>query len=813
MSRLLVLLVALLAACTSAVPPEKDRNDDPDLAGEYYALKRAGTEDIHASLAAARVQMKRMPRYSTVADAIQRPLAQRIAADAHSPAPLRPWKFLGPGNVGGRTRALVIDPADPNVMYAAGVSGGIWKTINAGARWEPIGDDLINIAVNSLVLHPHDRNVLYAGTGEGYFRETVRGTALPLRGNGIFVSRDAGATWEQLPSTANENFHWVNDLVISTHDPDRVYAATRTGVWRSPDGGATWDLILPGGVRGGCLDLAYRGDTGSDFLFASCGTFERATVYRSLNASGDPAWEGVLSHGQMGRTTLAIAPSQPSTVYAMSASNQPDARLNQALLAVWRSDRDGEPGSWTMLVSNDSGADPVGARMLTNLQSADNEVCGGPFEQHVTMGWYCNVIAVDPVDPNRVWAGGVDLFRSDDGGRTWGIASYWWAEEEPSLPYVHADQHAIVFHPRYDGVTNKTVYFGNDGGVFRTDDANARVVYGRDAVCLDDQAETTFVSLNNNYGVTQFYHGAVFPDGRRFIGGTQDNGSIVGSIDHGTDGWHRVTGGDGGYVAVDPVSPEFVYTESQFGFMNMSSNGGERFVRFREGLEGGDFLFVTPFTLDPNAPRTLWLGGRRMYRGAPNTVWVTASAPLPALVSAVAVAPGDSDRVIAGTSQGHIARTDSARTATASTVWTVVQPRGGFVSSLTHDPSNPMTVYATYAGFGGTHVWISRDGGATWSPLDGSGDAALPDIPVHSLAVDPTRPERLYLGTDLGVFVSLDGGASWAVENSGFAAAVTETVLIAPGSIGPAVYAFTHGRGAWRAELTPGQQRRRAIRH
>ncbi|HEX9163921.1 MAG TPA: hypothetical protein VF980_19585, partial [Thermoanaerobaculia bacterium] len=176
-----------------------------------------------------------------------------------------------------------------------------------------------------------------------------------------------------------------------------------------------------------------------------------------------------------------------------------------------------------------------------------------------------------------------------------------------------------------------------------------------------------------------------------------------------------------------------------------------------------------------------------------------------------AVAPHDSDRVIAGTNAGSIFSTATATSATSTTDWTRVEPRAGWVSSLTFDPVDPSTIYATYAGFGGKHVWKSTDGAATWAAIDGSGDATLPDIPVHSLAVDPVRRDRLYLGTDLGVFVSLDGGAHWNVENTGFPDVVTEWVTVAQGERGPAVYAFTHGRGAWRAELAP-ETRRRSVR-
>jgi len=158
--------------------------------------------------------------------------------------------------------------------------------------------------------------------------------------------------------------------------------------------------------------------------------------------------------------------------------------------------------------------------------------------------------------------------------------------------------------------------------------------------------------------------------------------------------------------------------------------------------------------------------------------------------------------VLAGTTEGTIARTNDA------TTWTTTRPRDGWVSSLTFDPVDANLVFATYAGFGGAHVWKSSDGGATWTSIDGN----LPDMPVHAIAVDPTRRTRLFLGTDLGVFVSLDGGASWSVENTGFANAVTEAIFIGPGDLGPAVYAFTHGRGAWRAELTITGAKRRSVR-
>ena len=803
MRKTAALLFVLAVSCSHARvdvrSEERERLDEPGAAAAQYAMKRAGSADPQSSYAAARARMHSMRRYSTTADRILDAPRDRIASNATAPdRPVGAWTFLGPGNIGGRTRALLIDPNNPDVMYAAAVSGGVWKTTDAGARWSPVADLLVNLDVNSLAFDPKNSQTVYAGTGEGYFREDIRGTALPLRGNGIFVTHNAGASWEQLAATRVADFHWVNDVAVSAHDSNRLYAATRTGVWRSADAGATWRNVLPTTVKGGCLDLALRTDTAGDFLFASCGVLDQATVYRATNAESDAPFTAVFSQPGMSRTSLAIAPSNPSIIYALAADS------DQQLLGVYRSDHNGDPGSWLARVTK---TDPVlqNTMLLTNPAAP---LCGNP-NARTPMGWHCNVIAVDPRDPERVWAAGVDLFRSDDGGRTWGIGSYWWAD--PILPgFVHADQHVIVFDPRYDGSTNKTLFAANDGGIYRTDDARAPVALGNKAACEPGNTGMSWRSLNHNYGATQFYHGTVTPDGRTYLGGAQDNGTVFGSPSFGIDGWKMQNGGDGGYVAVDPVVPTTIYSESQYGFIEKSTDGGQTFDDFTAGLQD-QFLFITPYLIDPNQHDRLWIAGLRFWRReAASSKWVSVTGlPLAGQVSALAVANGNPDHLLGGTSAGELLRSDNATADPGLVTWTRALPRAGYVSSITFDPANTNVAYATYAGFGGgAHVWKSSDGGTTWAPLDGTGDGALPDIPMHSLAVDSTRPGRLFLGTDLGLFVSTDNGEHWMVENSGFAAVITETVFVGPGALGPAVYAFTHGRGAWRAELTTPKRRR-----
>jgi photosystem II stability/assembly factor-like uncharacterized protein len=788
--------------------------DEPDAAALHYRRKREGNTPNFNTVAAyekALAQLDRMPRYSTRLGAH---LAGRSAGGRASIAKfvgaraLGQWEAVGPGNIGGRTRTLVIHPLHPEIMYAGGVSGGVWKTTDGGASWAPVSDRLANIAVNSMAIHPEDPDILFIGTGEGYFREIVRGTWLPLRGAGIYKTTDGGATWSRLPRTDGPDFHWVNDLVISPLEPDRIYAATRTGVQLSEDGGESWIGFLDPDVNGGCLDLALRTDQPVDWIYAACGTFEQATVYRrKMFRTG--LWDAVLSEPGMGRTTLAIAPSDQSVIYALSASNDPGPNgvYEQGLLAVYRSTAGGNPSSWRVQVDN-TDSEKLNTLLLTNAGVAVNQECGWEEENTwVSMGWYCNVIAVDPVDPDIVWAAGVDLFRSDDGGQSWGPASYWWGGDASS--YVHADQHAIVFHPDYDGTANTTMFTASDGGVFRTHNPNGTVANEIEALCDPAQSGVEFTRLNHNLGITQFYHGAVYPGADRYIGGTQDNGTLLGTDDAGHDGWLHVSGGDGGYVAVDPANPERVYAESQRFYFKRSTDGGQTFEVALDGITEAarNFLFITPFVMDPNQPRRLWAGGRRLWRtddGA--TRWNAASETSlgTGQVSALAVAPGNSQSVIVGTTDGFIYRNDRALETGATTQWASSRPREGFVTSLAFDPSNPGVVFATFAEFGGRHVWRSGDDGETWEAIDGTGTTAVPDIPVHSIVIDPDDPRRLYLGTDLGVMVSVNGGATWAVENTGFANAVTEWLTLGDDGDGqPWLFAFTHGRGAWRVRLQP----------
>jgi uncharacterized protein (TIGR03437 family) len=784
---------ARLAAIERELTHAPLRYDAPDEAARFYLQKRlpSGVAELPVErYFSARAQADALPQYATVTKSLRPSRTElRRRAEATEPAA---WTALGPGNIGGRTRALLVHPTQSQTMYAAGVAGGVWRSENGGMSWHPLNDLLPNLAVSVLVFDPQNSSVLYAGTGEGMFNQDA------VRGAGIFKTLDGGANWVRLPSTATTDFHYVNDLVVSPAHSQRLYAATRTGVWRSLDGGGAWTRVLAANAAGGCLDLAIRTDQTGDFLFAACGNLAQATVYRNTDAAGAGNWTPVLTEAGMGRTTLAVAPANQNIVYALAASVVPGS-YQHGLHAVFRSTAGGAEGTWTAQVRN-TDATKLNTLLLSNPLAAASSECGLGPNTFSNQGWYDNVIAVDPLDANRVWAGGIDLFRSDDGGRTWGLASFWWAEKT-SPRYAHADQHVLVFHPSYNGTSNQTLYVGNDGGLFRTD--NARAAVSTAVPCNPTPAAVSWTSLNRQYGVTQFYHGAVTSDGKTFLGGTQDNGTVLGTEAEGPEGWREIFGGDGGYVAVEPGNPLTAYVSSLAALLRKSTDGGKTFFNASFGLDlqRANSVFVPPFLMEASAPQRLWFGGSGVWRsinGGANWQNFNNQAYN---ISALAVAPTNPGAVLAGSATGDLFRLRAEFDYEETPSWLNEKFRDGYISSITFDPFNATVAYATCSTFGGTHVWRTENGGVTWVDSDGFGAGRLPDLPVHCLVVDPNNPARLYIGTDLGVFVSLDRGTTWLVESSGFPNTVVEALTIQTVNGTTSLYAFTHGRGVWRVVL------------
>ncbi len=321
------------------------------------------------------------------------------------------WEWLGPGNVGGRIRSILIHPTNPNTIWIGSVSGGIWRTDNAGASWYPVDDFMANLAVTSLVMDPKNYNVLYAGTGEGF------GNGDGLQGAGVFKSTDAGVTWSQLPST--KNWLYVGRLA---HHPDSsgvLLAAISGGVWKTTNGGATWNNVLfPPSMA---TDVQYHPSFANNVLVGTMtGAYYSSDYGTTFNmlTTGNP---GKLPL-DTGRCEVAFAPSTLLVMYVSMNKNGGE---------IWR----GNFGAATWTLMN-TGSGYLGDQ-----------------------GDYANPIWVDPMDPDIIVIGGLGCARSTDGGSTL----------VDILP-LHADNHIIVNDPGYNGTTNRKVYVGTDGGLQVTQD-------------------------------------------------------------------------------------------------------------------------------------------------------------------------------------------------------------------------------------------------------------------------------------------------------------------------------------------------------
>ncbi|HRQ54534.1 MAG TPA: hypothetical protein PL018_09785, partial [Ignavibacteriaceae bacterium] len=664
------------------------------------------------------------------------------------------WSQHGPGNIGGRIRSIAVHPTDPNTIYLGAVAGGVWKSINGGTSWASLTDFMGNIAVCALVIDPNNPNTIYAGTGEGFFNLDA------IRGAGIFKSTDAGASWTQLSSTNNSNFYYVNDLDYDATN-QVLYAATRKGLYSSNDGGASFTVkISASGSDVHCLDIEIA-NTNPRTIFATLGLFNQSEIWRSTNA-GISFTQNTTFLGH-GRIEMTVSKSNPSVAYAsyMSLSTYGTGKLEYTSNAG---------NTWTAITI--PGPSISGATTYTGGQ-----------------GWYDNILSVDPDNASIVFAGGIDNFKSTNGGSSWTQKTNWYTGT--SYQYVHADQHAMAWAPSNSNI----VYLGNDGGIWKSTNKGEN-----------------WTALNNNLFITQFYYGAVNPTGTVYAGGTQDNGTLRTT---GSSNWNEILGGDGGATEIDFNNPNNIYMEYIRLCIFKSTNAGASFFKAMNGipLSGPNAYdgtsdrtqFISPFSMDPNNSSTIVAGTYRIWRttdGASN--WSAISTDLTgdgsggngATVSTVIVAKGNSNVIYAGCSNGRVQVTTDA--GSSWNLRTSGLPNLS-VTRIATDPNNPATAYVTFSGYtASSKIYKTTNYGTNWTNISGN----LPNLPTNCVVVNPANGSNLFVGTDLGVFSTTDGGGSWVQDVSGMA---NVPVLDIDYRVSDnKLFAATHGRSMYSSTLTGG---------
>lgn len=627
--------------------------------------------------------------------------------------------------------------------------------------WLAVDDFFATLAVTDIASDPNAPNTMYFCTGEGRFNADA------TRGAGIWKSTDAGESWSRINSTATEDFYYCQ--VIQVHPANSfVYAGTNNGLFRSEDGGNTWELILGNGESTDRTDVADLEISADGSLFASFGSIaERGSIFYS--AYGDRGtWEervqGIPSGAH--RIELACAPSEPRRIYAIPVRNDVN---NRRIFGIYRSNDAGM--TWEAV------ADPGGDKNFAAQQ-----------------GWYDLIAQVHPDDPDFVLIGGLNIWRSIDGGANWQQLTEGNRRIKSELPYVHVDQHEIVF------LNADTVLFGNDGGIYRCDSIRT--------------SKPGFYDLNANYNVTQFYTGRIEQErnGHFVLGGTQDNGS-QGSTDHGISEFDLKSWADGSFCAINHEDPGIFFTTTQYRRMYRNRHGDIDTIT-NPYITNNNTQFINPMMMDPNDPELIYqasnLGIWRLSNAsmADSTQWKRATRPF-GIPAAMALSKNVRNIGFAAMyNTGRVFRIEGMDQTTEGYSPVDIDPLGQLPrpdrinpSCIAVDPADANHLIITYSNYGVDHVWECRNAlgpEPTWTHISGD----LPDIPVSWALISPFDPNVCYLGTELGVMMTTkvqDSLTKWESMNTGLAYLRVSMLDIRPND--RTLLAATHGRGMYTCVL------------
>lgn len=666
------------------------------------------------------------------------------------------WQELGPapttgyGGAAGRMSAIDVSPTDPDRYLVAGADGGVWITVDGAQTWQNVTDHLPTSSIGAIAIAPSDESRVYVGTGEANFANHSR------YGLGVYRSDDGGFTWDHLGQSTFSG-RCISRIVVSSTDADVLFAgvtgaggfpalagakghpdaAGPLGVFRSIDGGESWEHLTVGVPALDATELAID-PTNPDIVYAAIG-----------HIFGHPD-NGLYRSTNGGESWSRLAGGLPTTGFgrvglALAPSN-PDR-----LYCVLVRPADALGGGGTVLGgwrSSDGG---------DTWSSMTGFPVGGP-----SYGWYFGRLHVKPTNADELYFGSLAVHRSTNAGVTFSTST-------PPHPDVHA------FATDAAG----RLVVGDDGGIHRTNFVGPYEV------------------LNSNLGTIQFYAGlSIHPTNPVvMLGGLQDNGSVLRTSETSMT-WNHVTSGDGGWTEISPHDPAVMFTESQgTGQLYRSTNGGVSFSGVGSGLSGRN-CFLPPFVIDPVVP------GRMLY--ATERVWVSTNngssfTPLSpdltdsstAAIRALAIAPSDASYVYAATNNGRfLSSNDGGSTFALRLTGVAGWPR--VTREIVPDRYSPATVYLAGATFGQPHVRRSTDGGATWQTLDGN----LPDVPVNVIGVDNRGVSgTLYAGADDGVYRSTDDGVTWSRFGEGLAHTAVIDLRVEPSR--DRVVVSTQGRGAW----------------
>ena len=681
-------------------------------------------------------------------------LIKTESANPSNKSPNGNWTSLGPNSTSGgyaglgRLNCVSFISGDANTIYVGSASGGLWKTADGGTSWIPLGDNNAVLGVSDIISYRIGAgpDVIYIATGDkdgGSMWSLGGGQYNDNNSVGVLKSVDGGATWNTTGlSFTPSQLQVINRLLLHPSDNNILYAATSAGVFKTINAGTVWNLISANVFK----DMEFKPGTPSTIY----GSNSSGDIFLSVNDGA--TWTQSLTTSNS-RTELAVSSNNSNLVYAVSANSA------GGLAGIYKSTDSG--ASFTQVFSGST------SNMLNwDCNSTDP---GG-------QGSYDLCIAADPNNANNVFVGGVNTWKSTNGGSAWSITNVWTSSYGCGVSEVHADQHYLAYQ---NGTS--TLFECNDGGLYKTVNNGS-----------------TWTHHGNGLVISQIY--------RLGVAQTVANENIVGLQDNGTKAflsgvWSDEIGGDGFECAIDYTNANTLYGELYYGEIRRSTNHGTSWSAITSGLTtgSGNSHWCTPFVLDPNVNTTLYLGARDVYKTTnQGNSWSKISTWAGSTLKSLAVAPSNSLYIYAATSSILY------RTTIGGTTWTNITgtlPVGsGDITYISVKNDDPNTVWVSLGGYNATRIYQTIDGGATWTNIS----AGLPSIPVMCVIQNKqnTSQVELYAGTDVGVYVKV-GSANWTMFSTGLPnVVVTELEIYYDANPDNSrLRAATYGRGLWQSDL------------
>ena len=689
------------------------------------------------------------PQPMILQDIYQRERKRTVRSKSENTLQLSPnWKNLGPTNIpkgggAGRVNGVYIPPGQDQIMWAAAAGGGAWKSTNAGKTWTTTTDKLGTLGVTDITTDPTNPNIVYLATGDAFGADTYFGAA-PFS-VGLIKSVDGGNTWAQTGlNYQQKDTRALSRVIVHTSNPSIIIVGGNNGIHRSTDGGITFSTKFTGDVK----DMEIKPED-PNTLYATSGS----KIYVSRDA-GDK-WAELKSNipSTIGRIAIAVTPADPEAIYAVTAR-----RGSWDFGGFYRSYDGGVTWEIGAMTPNIIGR---------NLQGTDTDN---------QQGWYDLCIAVSPENPDLIFVGGINIWRSTNGGNNWAINTYW--IPGGGKPYVHADIHDLKF------VNGSILVAGTDGGVFQSTNRG-----------------TAWSDLSDGLEITQFYKMSISQQRPEYmLGGAQDNGS---SLKSGPDSWQQVWGGDGMANAIDPVNDKYMFVSSQNGNFGRSTNGGNSFSSsINEAITSEEGEWVTPIEFAPNvrsgSASIAYAGYRDVWRTDSLGFWnKTSNFPnRQSRIMMLAHAPSRPGTLIASNYNASYITYDEGKTWRGIVFPNGIGPSG--ITSFEFHPENDSIFWISISGYGNRKVFQTNDAGSSvsnWQDISGG----MPPIPVNCLKYQPNSPDRVYAGTDLGVYYRDKSTKVWIPYNDGLPNVVVSDIDILTSS--EKLRIATYGRGMWEADM------------